>query len=76
MIHQELALMAWMTVAENIWIRREPRNVLGLIDHKRMIANTRELFRSVKDRDRPFGRSQHAHSRAEADGRDRQGGQL
>lgn len=48
MIHQELALMAWMTVAENIWIRREPRNVLGLIDHKRMIANTRELFDQLK----------------------------
>lgn len=44
MIHQELALMNWMTVAENIWIRREPRNKLGLIDHARMAAMTRELF--------------------------------
>ncbi|OWK23084.1 hypothetical protein AJ87_40740 [Rhizobium yanglingense] len=29
MIHQELQLMNWMTVAENIWIRREPKNRLG-----------------------------------------------
>jgi len=44
MIHQELALMNWMTVAENIWIRREPKNGLGLIDHARMVAMTEELF--------------------------------
>ena len=29
MIHQELNLMPFMTVAENIWIRREPVNALG-----------------------------------------------
>lgn len=44
MIHQELALMTWMTVAENIWIRREPKNALGLIDHSRMARQTKELF--------------------------------
>ena len=44
MIHQELALMNWMTVAENIWIRREPKNAFGLIDHGRMAAQTQELF--------------------------------
>ncbi len=44
MIHQELALMNWMTVAENIWIRREPRNRFGLIDHARMAKMTDELF--------------------------------
>jgi inositol transport system ATP-binding protein len=48
MIHQELALMTSMTVAENIWIRREPTNMFGLIDHSRMIANTRELFEQLK----------------------------
>ena len=31
MIHQELNLMAYMTVAENIWIRREPLNRLGFV---------------------------------------------
>ncbi|MFH5774999.1 sugar ABC transporter ATP-binding protein [Paracoccus sp. NGMCC 1.201697] len=44
MIHQELLLMNPMTVAENIWIRREPRTRFGLIDHGRMAAMTQELF--------------------------------
>lgn len=44
MIHQELALMPFMTVAENIWIRREPRNVFGIIDHAEMAAKTQALF--------------------------------
>ncbi|MGP9792134.1 sugar ABC transporter ATP-binding protein [Roseinatronobacter sp. NSM] len=44
MIHQELALMTWMTVSENIWIRREPKNSLGLIDHRKMNAMTQNLF--------------------------------
>ena len=44
MIHQELNLMAYMTVAENIWIRREPKNALGLIDHRKMSRMTQELF--------------------------------
>ncbi|MFK0331931.1 sugar ABC transporter ATP-binding protein [Rhizobium sp. NPDC090275] len=44
MIHQELALMNWMTVAENIWIRREPKNRFGLIDHAKMVEMTQELF--------------------------------
>lgn len=44
MIHQELLLMNHMTVAENIWIRREPRNSLGLIDHKQMHDMTVALF--------------------------------
>ena len=36
--------MASMTVAENIWIRREPRNRFGLIDHGGMSRKTHELF--------------------------------
>ncbi|MFC0218961.1 sugar ABC transporter ATP-binding protein [Pseudochelatococcus lubricantis] len=44
MIHQELNLMPFMTVAENIWIRREPTNRFGLVDHRRMSRMTRELF--------------------------------
>jgi len=47
MIHQELALMTWMTVAENIWIRREPRNRFGLIDHAEMTRKTRALFEQL-----------------------------
>ncbi|MCM2474286.1 sugar ABC transporter ATP-binding protein [Rhizobium sp. CG5] len=44
MIHQELNLMAPMTVAENIWIRREPLTRLGFIDHKEMNRKTADLF--------------------------------
>ena len=44
MIHQELNLMPFMTVAENIWIRREPKNRLGLVDHGAMRRRTKELF--------------------------------
>ncbi|MGV8937835.1 MAG: sugar ABC transporter ATP-binding protein [Allorhizobium sp.] len=44
MIHQELNLMAQMTVAENIWIRREPLNRFGFVDHGEMNRKTADLF--------------------------------
>jgi inositol transport system ATP-binding protein len=44
MIHQELNLMNYMTVAENIWIRREPLNALGFVRHDEMRRRTKELF--------------------------------
>ncbi|MBU6953067.1 MULTISPECIES: sugar ABC transporter ATP-binding protein [unclassified Hahella] len=44
MIHQELLLMNPMTVAENIWIRREPKGRFGLIDHDEMRRRTQDLF--------------------------------
>ncbi|MGA7200090.1 MAG: sugar ABC transporter ATP-binding protein [Roseiarcus sp.] len=44
MIHQELNLMAYMTVAENVWIRREPLNALGFVRHEEMRRRTQELF--------------------------------
>jgi inositol transport system ATP-binding protein len=44
MIHQELNLMNFMTVAENIWIRREPLNGLGFVRHDEMRRRTKELF--------------------------------
>ncbi len=44
MIHQELAPVPEMTVAENIWLGREPRGKLGLVDHKKMVADTQALF--------------------------------
>jgi inositol transport system ATP-binding protein len=47
MIHQELNLMAFMTVAENIWIRREPKTVLGFVDHKELRRRTNELLRRL-----------------------------
>jgi len=44
MIHQELNLMNFMTVAENIWIRREPLNGFGFVRHDEMRRRTSELF--------------------------------
>ena len=35
-VFQELTLLPWMTVAENLLIRHEPRGALGLIDRARM----------------------------------------
>ncbi|SMF64488.1 monosaccharide ABC transporter ATP-binding protein, CUT2 family [Tistlia consotensis] len=37
-VFQELTLLPWMTVAENLLIRREPRGRLGLIDRDRMVG--------------------------------------
>lgn len=47
MIHQELNLMSYMSVAENIWIRREPLNRLGMVDHGRMNQMTRDLLQQL-----------------------------
>ncbi|HCR60482.1 MAG TPA: D-xylose ABC transporter ATP-binding protein [Serratia liquefaciens] len=47
MIHQELLLMHSMTVAENIWIRREPRNRFGLVNHRAMRQQTVELLQRL-----------------------------
>ncbi|MGO9802767.1 MAG: sugar ABC transporter ATP-binding protein [Steroidobacteraceae bacterium] len=44
MIHQELNLMPSMSVAENIWIGREPLTALGLIRHGELRARTRALL--------------------------------
>lgn len=48
MIHQELNLMNSMSVAENIWIGREPLNRLHLIDHTEMVRMTEALFTELK----------------------------
>ena len=47
MIHQELNLMPYMTVAENIWIRREPLTRLGFVDHRQLNRQTEELFKRL-----------------------------
>lgn len=47
MIHQELNLMSPMTVAENIWIRREPMNRFGFVNHGEMHRKTVDLFKRL-----------------------------
>lgn len=46
-IHQELALMRDLTVADNIWIGREPTLGLGRLDKKRQVADTAALFAAM-----------------------------
>ena len=44
MIHQELSPVPEMTVAENIYLGREPLNKFGLISRREMKRATQELF--------------------------------
>jgi len=44
MIHQELHLMPSMTVAENIWIGREPLTWFGFVDHRALRQRTATLL--------------------------------
>ncbi len=44
MIHQELNLVPFTSVAENIWIGREPVNSFGLIQHEVLYENTQKLL--------------------------------
>jgi ABC-type sugar transport system ATPase subunit len=58
MIHQELNLMPFMTVAENIWIGREPTSALGFVDHRELHRRTADLLRRLAiptDPDAPVG---------------------
>ena len=47
-IHQELELMRHLTVAQNIWIGREPRRSFGRIDDAALEASAAEIFRAMR----------------------------
>ncbi|MEU1670723.1 sugar ABC transporter ATP-binding protein [Streptomyces roseifaciens] len=47
-IHQEFNLVPGLTVAENIFLGRQPRTALGLIDKRTMRARAAELLRRVR----------------------------
>jgi ribose transport system ATP-binding protein len=47
-VFQELSLIPQMTVAENIWLTREPRNPLGMVHRKEVNAKTDELLGSFE----------------------------
>ena len=47
MIHQELSNIPDRSVAQNIWLGREPRNSLYLIDHKKMYRDTKSLLEGL-----------------------------
>ena len=46
-VHQELNLFNDLTVYENIFLRKEITNKLGVLDKKAMIRETKELFDSL-----------------------------
>lgn len=48
MIHQELMPVPYLTVAENVFLGREPKNRAGMLDKKAIIRGTRELFDEMK----------------------------
>lgn len=49
MIHQELNLLEEMTIAQNIFLSREPRNKLVLIDYKKMNKEAKEIINRLDD---------------------------
>ncbi|SFT58503.1 sugar ABC transporter ATP-binding protein [Mesorhizobium sp. YR577] len=57
-IHQELNTVPAMTVAENLSLGQEPRNRLGMLDRKRVLAEAREKLARIGaaiDPGRPLG---------------------
>jgi D-xylose transport system ATP-binding protein len=46
-IHQELNLVPDLTVAENVFLNRLPTGVFGLVDHRRLHAETEKLLASL-----------------------------
>src|SRR6266436_3823574 len=48
MIHQELNLMPHLTVAQNIFIGREPRRALGFLDDGKLNDNARKLLETLR----------------------------
>lgn len=47
MIHQELSPVETRPISENIWLGREPKNALGLVDHKKMYDMTVEALKVI-----------------------------
>ena len=48
MIHQELSPIPYMTVAENIFLGREPLGRFGLIDRRKLNADTKALLHRLE----------------------------
>lgn len=46
-IHQELNLIPYLSVAQNIFLGRELVNVFGLLDQNKMISKTKELLQRL-----------------------------
>jgi len=46
-VFQELTLLPWMTVAENLLLRREPRGRLGLVDRRRLFSEAERMLATL-----------------------------
>lgn len=46
-IHQEIILVPDRTIAENVFLGREPRNRFGLVDRKKMMKETQDVIDSL-----------------------------
>jgi ribose transport system ATP-binding protein len=46
-VFQELSLIPYLSVAENVFLGREPRTAAGLIDHRRLIADTAAVLARI-----------------------------
>ncbi|MEI8201303.1 MAG: sugar ABC transporter ATP-binding protein [Eubacteriales bacterium] len=53
MIHQELNPVATRSIMENIWLGREPLNIFGLVDHKKMYEKTKEVLKVINLQEDP-----------------------
>ncbi len=47
MIHQELSPVLHRPIMENLWLGREPRNKLGLVDHQKMYEMSKDILKEV-----------------------------
>ncbi len=59
MIHQELNLLEEMTIAQNIFLSREPRTKAGLIDFKKMNADAKALLNRLDPTLEPTTKIKH-----------------
>lgn len=73
MIHQELNLLNELSVAQNIYLCREPRGASGLINFNRMNEDAEKILSTLGEKIDPRRRVRDPEDRAEADGGDRQG---
>lgn len=48
MIHQELNPVEHRSIMENLWLGREPKNKLGLVDHKKMYEMSKEVLKLIE----------------------------
>jgi inositol transport system ATP-binding protein len=47
MIHQELSPVPYTTIAENIFLGREPTYGFGVVNHKKLFKKTKDLFEDL-----------------------------